>query len=279
MSKYIDADRLRAEIEKLIERYSSIKAKGILQEGYKGGRLIGYEDTLNKLDSLQQEQPDNNEKEKAISLQIQAYLTTASDELYAPGKPLYTEAHHKGIHECMLMWQKLHQYYFSTMQEQPSDEDDGKFVKISVRKELAETFQRLGDEIQSGQSSFVGAVNQQEQPKDKQIVIITESHGDANIEWDCRSLDDVMALLKSAESFVSDKQVEKLRGPGSGPDYATTEGRYSHLFKRQQEQPEVDLKKTVEFECIGKKVKMTVQELINYYIDSECVAVAEECGF
>ena len=47
----------------------------------------------------------------------------------------------------------------------------------------------------------------------------------------------------------------------------------------QQEQPEVDLEKTVEFECIGKKVKMTVQELINYYIDSECVAVAEECGF
>ena len=44
-------------------------------------------------------------------------------------------------------------------------------------------------------------------------------------------------------------------------------------------QTEVDLKKTVEFECIGKKVKMTVQELINYYIDSECVDVADECGF
>lgn len=47
----------------------------------------------------------------------------------------------------------------------------------------------------------------------------------------------------------------------------------------QQEQPGVDLEKTVEFECIGKKVKMTVQELINYYIDSECVDVADECGF
>lgn len=41
----------------------------------------------------------------------------------------------------------------------------------------------------------------------------------------------------------------------------------------------VDLEKTVEFECIGKKVKMTVQELINYYIDSECADVADECGF
>lgn len=60
-------------------------------------------------------------------------------------------------------------------------------------------------------------VLQQEQQTDEQVVVITESHGNANIEWDCRSLDDVMALLKSAESFVSDKQVEKLRGPGSGP--------------------------------------------------------------
>lgn len=63
-------------------------------------------------------QPDNSSKEKALSLQIQAYLTTASDELYAPGKPLYTKEHHEGIHKCMKMWQKLHQYYFSTKQEQ-----------------------------------------------------------------------------------------------------------------------------------------------------------------
>lgn len=47
----------------------------------------------------------------------------------------------------------------------------------------------------------------------------------------------------------------------------------------QQEQLEVDLEKVVEFECIGKKVKMTIQELVNYYIDSECCNVADECGF
>ena len=29
------------------------------------------------------------------------------------------------------------------------------------------------------------------------------------------------------------------------------------------------MKEAVEFECIGKRVKMTVQELINYYIDTE----------
>ena len=80
---------------------------------------------------------------------------------------------------------------------------------------------------------------QQEQSRDKQIVIITESHGDANIKWDCRSLDDVIILLKSAENFIAEKQIEKIAGPGSGPDYATTEGRYSHLFKHQQERPDL----------------------------------------
>ena len=44
-------------------------------------------------------------------------------------------------------------------------------------------------------------------------------------------------------------------------------------------QREQMLKEAVEFECIGKKVKMTVQELINYYIDTECCDVADECGF
>ena len=82
---------------------------------------------------------------------------------------------------------------------------------------------------------------QQEQPiEGKQVIIITETDGDANICWDCRSLDDVIALLKSAESFIAEKQIEKIAGPGSGPDYATTEGRYSHLFKRQQDQPDFD---------------------------------------
>ena len=39
------------------------------------------------------------------------------------------------------------------------------------------------------------------------------------------------------------------------------------------------LEGAVEFECIGKKIKMTVKELIDYYIDTECCEVAEECGF
>ena len=53
----------------------------------------------------------------------------------------------------------------------------------------------------------------------------------------------------------------------------------SFIDSLQQEQPEVDLEDKVTFDCISKKVTMTVRELINYYIDRECCEVAEECGF
>ena len=81
--------------------------------------------------------------------------------------------------------------------------------------------------------------------KGKQIIVISENDGIANIKWDCRSLDDVKALLASAQSFIADKQVEELRGIGSGPDYNTTEGRFRNAHKFQQEQPEVDLEKII----------------------------------
>lgn len=86
---------------------------------------------------------------------------------------------------------------------------------------------------------------QQEQPNGKQVIIITETDGDANIHWDCRSLEDVRALLVSAESYISDKQNEELRVCGSGPDYNTEEGRYNSLFKHRQEQLEADLEKEI----------------------------------
>ena len=58
-------------------------------------------------------QGDDRDKELSLSLQIQAYLNTASDELYASGKPLCSEKHIKDIHKCMLMWKKLHDSYFN----------------------------------------------------------------------------------------------------------------------------------------------------------------------
>jgi flavodoxin len=57
-------------------------------------------------------------KELSLSLQIQAYLNTASDELYAKDKPLYSEKRIEDIHKCMKMWTKLHNFYFYNYSEQ-----------------------------------------------------------------------------------------------------------------------------------------------------------------
>lgn len=77
----------------------------------------------------------------------------------------------------------------------------------------------------------------------KQIIIITESDGDAHIHWDCRSLEDVNILLDYAKSFIIDRQTEGVRGRGSFPDYNTEEGRYKDLFAKSSEVKEVDLEK------------------------------------
>ncbi len=46
---------------------------------------------------------------------------------------------------------------------------------------------------------------------EKQRVLLTETNGDANIDWDCRSLDDVKTLLKFGLDFIrtieADKQI------------------------------------------------------------------------
>lgn len=39
------------------------------------------------------------------------------------------------------------------------------------------------------------------------------------------------------------------------------------------------LNEEVTFGCINKYVTMTVQQLIDYYIDTECAECADECGF
>lgn len=75
----------------------------------------------------------DTDKELSLSLQIQAYLNTASDELYAKGKPLYSEERVKDIHKCMLMWLKLHNAYFY---QKPawSEEDEKVFLSSTPLK-------------------------------------------------------------------------------------------------------------------------------------------------
>lgn len=75
----------------------------------------------------------------------------------------------------------------------------------------------------------------------KQIIIITESDGDAHIHWNCRSLVDVNALLDCAKSFIMDRQIEDVRGKGSFSDYNIEEGRYKDSFARNYKAKEVDL--------------------------------------
>ena len=128
------------------------------------------EDNLNK--ALERETPEswnefldeqkpaelgeNRSKELSLSLQIQAYLNTASDELYAKGKPLYSEERIEDIHKCMLMWQKLHNAYFY---QKPtwSEEDEAKLKSILFHiedvenKDVINWFKSLKDRVQPQQ--------------------------------------------------------------------------------------------------------------------------------
>ena len=79
MKKYIDADRLRAEIETLKEKYGSCVVNNAVEGGYKNGRLIGYEDALNKIKKLQQEQQEESIAKEAIQLVFEEKLTPFKD--------------------------------------------------------------------------------------------------------------------------------------------------------------------------------------------------------
>ena len=73
---------------------------------------------------------EDRSKELSLSLQIQAYLSTARDELYAKGKPLYSEKRIEDINKCMLMWTKLHNAYFYPKPTDWSEEDERLFQII-----------------------------------------------------------------------------------------------------------------------------------------------------
>lgn len=110
----IDKDVLVAEIEKRIKETESMQPKF---DQFWAGQISAFKGILKIIDTFETKEVNfpyhkNRDKELALSLQIQAYLNTASDELYAQGKPLYSKLHLEGIHECMKMWVKLHNYYF-----------------------------------------------------------------------------------------------------------------------------------------------------------------------
>lgn len=64
--------------------------------------LVEEAEALNDDEKKQKER----NKELSLSLGIHAYLNTLSDNMYARGEDV------RGIHDCMKMWQKLHNRYF-----------------------------------------------------------------------------------------------------------------------------------------------------------------------
>ena len=58
MARYIEKDALVAEIENLVNTYKKCPTRNSYEEGLKDGRLIGYEDTLHKIDTLEVKEVD-----------------------------------------------------------------------------------------------------------------------------------------------------------------------------------------------------------------------------
>lgn len=62
------------------------------------------------IDKYKKKQKERN-KELSLSLGIAAYLNTLDDIMFTKGM-LVGGKDHTGIHDCMKMWQKLHNHYF-----------------------------------------------------------------------------------------------------------------------------------------------------------------------
>lgn len=73
MEQYIPKAALVAEIEKLKEEYALCPTRNNYEDGLKEGRLIGYKDVLNKINTL--EVKEMNEEPYAMS-DIGSYTTT-----------------------------------------------------------------------------------------------------------------------------------------------------------------------------------------------------------
>lgn len=58
MKQYIDKAALVAEIEKLKEEYALCPTRNNYEDGLKEGRLIGYKDVLNKINTLEVKEID-----------------------------------------------------------------------------------------------------------------------------------------------------------------------------------------------------------------------------
>ena len=58
MEQYISKSALVAEIENLVNTYKKCPTRNSYEEGLKDGRLIGYEDALHKINTLEMKEVD-----------------------------------------------------------------------------------------------------------------------------------------------------------------------------------------------------------------------------
>lgn len=66
MKQYIDKAALVAEIEKLKEEYALCPTRNNYEDGLKEGRLIGYKDALNKINTLEVREVDLDKELKNL---------------------------------------------------------------------------------------------------------------------------------------------------------------------------------------------------------------------
>lgn len=150
MKELIDKSAVVAEIKRRIILLEN-NSDGIISMLASGIFVNEYKDLLSFLDTLEVKEVDfpcdeNRDKELALSLQIQAYLNTASDELYGKGKPLYSKSHLEGIHECMKMWAKLHDYYFKKNTCENKEVDFERELSKYVTKGIHRFFPNVDDD-------------------------------------------------------------------------------------------------------------------------------------
>ena len=109
---------------------------------------------------------------------------------------------------------------------------------------------------------------------DKHIAYLEKQKEQKPAEWseeDKRDMAHIIRILDDCYGYG--------RHDLSKTDHENLVNKLKSLRPSWKPSEEQIMKVAVEFKCIGKKVKMTVQELINYYIDAECCEVADECGF
>lgn len=69
----INKDALVSEIEKLTKKYSEVPTRNPYEDGLKDGRLIGYKDTLYKINSLEVKDVDIEKEIKEEYLKQRCY--------------------------------------------------------------------------------------------------------------------------------------------------------------------------------------------------------------